>query len=456
MERKRLLKKVKSVCPVCLDVIDADVFAKDGRVLLSKRCRRHGKFEFLHVWDDVWCYNKMEKFFRDESNDPNGILIDLTLRCNLECPFCFSSEDPNKSVSYQEPSTADVLARVEKFKNLKSFSTIFFFGGEPTLRKDIFELIRGVKKLGLDSCIFTNGIKLADKSYVRELKRSGLDYVVLQFDSLDKKTTQTIRGKDALEDKLAAISNLNREGIVVDLFSVIVKNLNESDVRRIMLFASNNAKNISNVYFSTVAYEGRGKRGSKFKQTTNSERLGLIEKEFGITKKDFLECTVFDYYFYKFVKKMFGVPAKHLSACDMMCYLYAPKNGNVVPLNKAVNLKDLSDFFDESMAILDNGGRMRHLKILGNFVRRALTTEIIIDWRAFPGLLESFALSLAPLSMGKPPKNNFSNVFRVIVSQFQDKYNLDFDTFRNCNLWAESPTGEINTFCEKNILKRYQ
>lgn len=456
MERKRLLKKVKSVCPVCLGTVDADVIAKGGKVVLSKKCSKHGKFEFLHIWDDIWCYKKMEKLFRDENSDPNGILMDLTLRCNLECPFCFSSEKAkNGSISFREPSIEDVLGKIRKFKTITKFSTVFLFGGEPTLRNDLFELVKKVKETGLDVCIFTNGIKLADESYAHDLKLAGVDYVVLQFDSLDKTINEALRGNDVLESKLRAISNLKREKIVVDFFTVIIKNVNEADVKKIILFASDNASTVNNVYISTITYEGKGDRNSGFEQTTNSQRMELIEKELGVTKRDFLECTVFDYYLYKFVKKLTGIQAKHLAACDMMCYLSSSKNGGVLPLNRIVNLRGLTELFDESTLILGRGSRLKYLKIFGNFIRVLFTTKIIMDWNSAPELLKSAVLSLAPLLRGKPPKNSFSNVFRVVVSQFQDRYNLDFDTFRNCNLWAESPNGEVHTFCQKNILNRY-
>lgn len=456
LKKKQFLKKVKSVCPTCLDIIDADVIIKNGKVVLSKKCPKHGKFEFLHIWDDPWSYKKIEKIFRDESTGPNGILIDLTLRCNLNCPFCFSLENNKKSLgSFREPSIDDILEKVKRFKKVVKFSTIFLFGGEPTLRKDLFEIIKNVKKLGLDVCLFTNGLKLADKTYVHKLKKYGVDYVVFQFDTLDKDINKTLRGKDILKDKLQAISNLKKEKIVVDFFTVIIKNINEDDVKKIILFASKHSEIVKNIYLSTITYEGKGKRNSKFKQVTNSQRLELIEKELNITKKDFLECTVFDYYFYKFTKRLTGVHSKHLAACDMMCYLYSLKDNEVIPLNRLVNLRNLTGFFDESIEILNQDGYLRYLKVFGNFIRTILTKEIIIKWSIVPELFKSTILSLKPLLQRKPPKNNFSNVFRIIVTQFQDKYNLDFDTFRNCNLWSELPNGEISTFCQKNILYRY-
>jgi len=457
LKKKQFLKNVKSVCPICLDIIDADVVIKNGKVVLSKKCRKHGKFEFLHIWDDPWYYKKLEKLFRDENTGPNGILMDLTLKCNLKCPFCFSLEDDNKiqSIAFHEPNIDDILKKIKKFKEITTFSTIFLFGGEPTLRNDLFEIIKKVKTLVPDVCLFTNGLKLSDRLYVRKLKESGIDYIVLQFDSLDKNKNKILRGEDVLQNKLKAISNLKKEKLTVDFFTVIIKDVNEDDIKKIILFGSKHSEIVKNIYLSTITYEGKVKNNSKFKQLTNSERLKIIEKELNITKKDFLECTRFDHYLSKFFEKLTGVHCKHLAACDIMCYLCSLEDGRVVPLNRVMDLKNLTEFFEKSIEILESDDPFKHLKLLTNFIKTMFTKKIAIEWSIMPKFLKSAVLSLNPLLQGRPPKNNFNNIFRVIVTQFQDMYNLDFDTFRNCNLWSELPNGEIAPFCQKNILHRY-
>ena len=459
MKKKQFLKKVKSVCPTCLDIIDADIIIKDGKVILSKNCQKHGKFEFLHVWDNPWCYEKIEKLFHNENTGPNGILIDLTLKCNLECPFCFSLESDSKylktNCSFIEPSIDDILEKVRKFKALEKFSTIFLFGGEPTLREDIFEIIKSVKKLVPDVCLFTNGLKLSDRQYVNKLKKSGLDYVVLQLDSLNKDTNKILRGRNVLQNKLDAVSNLKKERLSMDIFTVIIKNINEDDIKNIILFASRHSDIVSNVYITTITYEGKGQINSKFRQLTNYERLQLIEKDLNITREDFLECTIFDHYLSGFIKKLTGIHCKHLAICDMMCYLYSLDDGHVVPLNRLIDLKTLTEFFENSIEILEHGDRFKHVKVFANFLRMTLTKRTVIKWNIMPRFLKSVIFSFSPVIRRRAPKNNFNNIFRIIVTQFQDKYNLDFDTFRNCNLWSELPNGEIGPFCKKNILHRY-
>ena len=46
------LELTRSICPLCKRVIDAEVSAREGRVILRKRCPVHGEFEAL-VYSDA-------------------------------------------------------------------------------------------------------------------------------------------------------------------------------------------------------------------------------------------------------------------------------------------------------------------------------------------------------------------------------------------------------------------
>ena len=107
-----LIDKTKSICPVCLNVIDADIVENDGKVLITKICSNHGSFEDIY-WSDYEMFKKAKRFHIDgsklqnphtESRDgcPNdcglcsGHLtptvlcnIDVTNRCNIKCHYMF-------------------------------------------------------------------------------------------------------------------------------------------------------------------------------------------------------------------------------------------------------------------------------------------------------------------------------------------------------------------------------
>ena len=110
-----LIKKTKSLCPVCNAVIDADIVEEDGGVWITRSCRDHGAFRDLY-WSDAEMYRRFDQFEIMGSgienpqtdgtaetcptrcglcsNHKSGTLlanIDLTNRCNLDCDFCFAN-----------------------------------------------------------------------------------------------------------------------------------------------------------------------------------------------------------------------------------------------------------------------------------------------------------------------------------------------------------------------------
>jgi MoaA/NifB/PqqE/SkfB family radical SAM enzyme len=102
-----------------------------------------------------------------------------------------------------------VLRKVGKGKR------IVLMGGEPTIREDLPEIIKLIRKSGNYPILYTNGLKLADISYVKKLKKAGLKQVIITLDGFDPKVTETLRGnKNEYLLKILALKNLEAEIIL--------------------------------------------------------------------------------------------------------------------------------------------------------------------------------------------------------------------------------------------------
>lgn len=93
------------------------------------------------------------------------------LKCNIRCVFCYYRDNldaPNRDMG-------DILRDVA-YAVRRGVKEIDFSGGEPTVHPDLPRLIAEVKQQGINRvCIITNGWRIADRSYLKQLKDAGLD-----------------------------------------------------------------------------------------------------------------------------------------------------------------------------------------------------------------------------------------------------------------------------------------
>ena len=182
---------------------------------------------------------------------PDNLIIDVTRACNLKCPICFT-ESPKKS---NDLSLEKFTLLVGRYKGKR----IIISGGEPTLREDLFEMIKIVRKKKNIPILATNGIKLSDYSYTLKLKKSGLEYILFSFNGFNDRIYTKINGKKLLRVKLEALKNIKKVGMKVILSVLLVKGVNDdpSEVRKILEFSLKNNSTIQEVRIRTISPFGR-------------------------------------------------------------------------------------------------------------------------------------------------------------------------------------------------------
>lgn len=130
---------------------------------------------------------------------PKVLTVALTYRCQCQCAHCGISDyrDPES----QELSTEEVKKLIDDAKKIRSFVQVTFTGGEPLLRKDIFELIAHSKKRGFFTKIDSNAGML-DRDRLVKLKEAGLDRVGISIDHYDGKVHDKLREFPGLFQKV--------------------------------------------------------------------------------------------------------------------------------------------------------------------------------------------------------------------------------------------------------------
>ena len=238
----------RSLCPECFKQLPATVVAcDDGTVWMERTCPDHGLFE-AYRWPDAEHYQRYCALAlpataptatrpmsapcplscgicTHHARRPTQVGIELTQRCNLNCPVCFmaSHEDDD------ELPAQDFRGVFETIRDTAGADVgVNLTGGEPTVREDLPEIVRIGREVGIQAIeISTNGIALArDVDYVRELRDAGISGIYLQFDGNTPEPYLATRGSDLLQTKLRAIENCRACGVQVVLAMTVVCEVN--------------------------------------------------------------------------------------------------------------------------------------------------------------------------------------------------------------------------------------
>ena len=155
-----------------------------------------------------------------EENTFSNIVVDLTHRCQMTCANCYI---PNRDIP-----DLDKEKLYEFLKKLPFRTYIRLIGAEPTMREDIFEIISTVKKLGHRPSLTTNGLKLAQRDYVKKLKDSGLRLLLHSMNGADDDEVykELDDGKWATV-KVRALENIFAERLPINTGTIIAKRVNE-------------------------------------------------------------------------------------------------------------------------------------------------------------------------------------------------------------------------------------
>ncbi len=163
--------------------------------------------------------------------------ISVTDRCNLRCYYCMPSDGIIKKKHSQIISYENILKITEQ--SVKAgIKKIRLTGGEPLVRKDIENLVKGISQTkGIEEvCMTTNGTLLSEKAAV--LKKNGLDRVNVSLDTLDAGRYREITGVGDIKDVLKGIYSAIDEGIRVKINMVVLDDTRREDIERMRSFCA--------------------------------------------------------------------------------------------------------------------------------------------------------------------------------------------------------------------------
>jgi uncharacterized radical SAM superfamily Fe-S cluster-containing enzyme len=442
-------------------------------VYIKKTCPEHGEYTELY-WSDYEQYKRAEKFRSDgtglnnprtrtEKGCPNdcGIcpqhkshtalaIIDVTNRCNLRCPVCFANAAASGIV--YEPTQEEIRAMLENLRRNDPVpaTALQFSGGEPTVRKDLPDLVRMAKELGFRHIeVNTNGVVLSQSvDFCKALAAAGVSTIYLQFDGLTSEVYRFTRGKDLLDVKMNALENCRKAGLdSVVLVVTLVKGVNDRQIGDIIKFATENFDIVRCINVQPVSICGRIPEEEREKmRITIPDFMRLCEQQTNgkIKMSDFYPVpTVVP------VSQAVGA-LKHKRYveftthphCGMATYFFVEK-GKIVPITRYGNVDKFMRTMQKVYEDASKGHTTRaKLRLLGAFrhVRFSLMRKYIL-----PVLTSGTYEALGDLQKRS-----------ILLSSmhFMDPYNFDLERVQRCCIHYAVPDGRIIPFCTMNSLHR--
>ena len=143
---------------------------------------------------------------------PGPVVIwNLIRRCNLTCEHCYSV---STDIDFPgELSTAEVFGVLDDLGRFR-VPVLILSGGEPLLRRDIYDIAHRAKEMGFYTALSTNGT-LMDASHVARIAEVGFDYVGISLDGRRETHDRFRRKQGAFDASVDALRRCRDAGIKI-------------------------------------------------------------------------------------------------------------------------------------------------------------------------------------------------------------------------------------------------
>ena len=441
------LGQTTSLCEVCLELVPAKILAENGQVLFQKRCREHGVQKTL-IADDV-AYWKSQRDWLKPGDRPRRLqcrtehgcpydcglcpdheqhsclaIIEINDACNLTCPVCFADSAVGRGGHRplaEIEAMLDAVVASEGEPDLVQLS-----GGEPTIHPQFFEILAAAKARPIRHLMInTNGLRIArEPGFAERLAEfmPGLE-VYLQFDSLRREALMDLRGADLSKIRIEALENLERVGVSSTLVATVKRGVNDVDIPGIVRFALN-WRCVRGVTFQPVQDAGRN---DGFDPKT--QRIVLTE-----IRRRVAEAGVFA------LADMIPLPCNP----DQICIGYGLRDGaSVTPVTSLIPRDILVSVTPNTVAFEAYPELQRRVfDLLSLSTAQGDTSE----------KLASLLCCLPEVAV--PDQLAYEHTFRVVISQFLDRYNFDLGTVKRSCVHFVRPDGQIIPFDTYNTFYR--
>lgn len=478
------ISKTKSLCPECLKTLDAEIYVENNQVYIEKTCPEHGTYKHTY-WHDADEYKKAIKYeaqphkLSNLNEAKNGAcpsncglceyhnsqtvlgLIDVTNRCNLSCPICFANAAASGTL--YEPTQDEIRDMLKNLRKNRPVPTpaIQFSGGEPTVRKDIVELIKIAKEEGFTHTqIATNGLALANnENLAKELKEAGLNTVYLQFDGVTAEPYIKTRAADIFSKKIEAIENCRKANLGIVLVPTLVTGINDDQIGGIIDFALDNVDIIRGVNFQPVSFAGRTPSDKVEEQRiTVDDLMKQVEVQTnGMIPHDAFYSASTVAPISDLISAMSNNEPEVTLTCHEHCgvgtYVFKEDDGTVIPITEFIDVDKFMDLIERSIPDVSKNSKLSKTKTVARALKelpRTVNAKKSPSYINITDLLKNIFIKQDYSSLG----DFHINALLISCMHFMDPFNFDQDRVSRCVIHYATPDGNIIPFCTMNNIYR--
>ena len=441
------LGQTTSLCETCLALVPAKIVSEGAEVFYLKRCREHGVQKTL-VSDDL-AYWKAQRDWLKPGDRPLAAqtrtdhgcpydcglcpdheqhsclaILEINEACNLSCPVCFADSSVKREGHRplaEVERMLDALVASEGEPDLVQIS-----GGEPTLHPQFFEILAAARARPIRHLMInTNGLRIAREAGFAEKLAAFMPRfeVYLQFDSLKREALMDLRGADLVKVREQALEALERNNISTTLVVTLKKGVNDDEIADIVRHALT-WRCVRGVTFQPIQDAGRNDGFDARKH-----RMVLTQ-----VRRRVAEAGVFA------LEDLIPLPCNP----DQICIGYGLRQDDQVAPVTAMLPRELFVAAAPNTVTFEGYPELqrRVFDLLSLSTAQADTSD-------------KLASLLCCLPQVAAPQNlAYEHTFRVVISQFLDRFNFDLGTVKRSCVHFVEPDGRIIPFDTYNTFYR--
>ncbi|PFG21028.1 GTP 3',8-cyclase MoaA [Serinibacter salmoneus] len=167
--------------------------------------------------------------------------ISLTDRCSLRCTYCMP-EQGNEWLARSSILTTPEIVRIAGVAAEAGISTFRLTGGEPLLRRDVVDVVRGIAALRTPAgepvqvAMTTNGITLPQ--FLPALIEAGLSRLNISLDTVHPERFRELTRRDRFDDVMAGIAAARASGLrPLKINTVAMRGVNDDELPDLVAYA---------------------------------------------------------------------------------------------------------------------------------------------------------------------------------------------------------------------------